>query len=118
MIMEERHLQAEQDKAKREALILAKEKKAREDRERDMIWEEVKYLTCKRLCTMDPNCQRYQVHALKPYVCRECGHSSAYHTIVVDEEKDNDGKNEQRGHKAEIKTSYGVQSTYADSPKP
>ena len=50
--------------------------------------DELQFLTGKRLCTLDPNCPGFQVHALKPNICKECGFSSAYHTIIVEEEEE------------------------------
>jgi hypothetical protein len=47
-------------------------------------YERVKFLTAKRLCSIDPTCPGFQVHAEKPSLCRECGHSEAYHSIVVE----------------------------------
>lgn len=53
-------------------------------------FEEIKFLTAKRRCILDPNCPGFQAHASKPSICKECGHSSVYHTILVDSEENDE----------------------------
>jgi len=36
--------------------------------------------------------QGFQAHALKPSICKECGHSSIYHTIIQSNEVDKEAK--------------------------
>ena len=36
----------------------------------------------------------FQVHASKPFICRECGHCFVYHTIVADDDKPDNTKND------------------------
>ena len=50
--------------------------------------KKIRYLTSKRLCTMDPKCPGFTYETTQPSLCRECGFSVAYHTIVVDEPND------------------------------
>lgn len=78
--LEEQRLQEEEEeRRKRKDLRRQAKNKKKED--------ELQFLTGKRLCTLDPNCPGFQVHALKPNICKECGFSSAYHTIIVEEEE-------------------------------
>jgi alpha-tubulin suppressor-like RCC1 family protein len=75
---EQRLAEEEEERRKRKELRRLAKDKRKED--------ELQFLTGKRLCTLDPNCPGFQVHALKPNICKECGFSSAYHTIIVEEE--------------------------------
>lgn len=45
----------------------------------------IRYLTSKRLCTMDPKCPGFTYEPNQPSICRECGFSVVYHTIVADD---------------------------------
>jgi len=51
---------------------------------KDEAYQRIKFLTAKRLCSIDPRCPGFQVHPLKSSICRECGHSETYHTVVVE----------------------------------
>jgi len=56
--------------------------------ERKQRQEQILYLTSKRLCVLcegTGKCSGFQAHSSKPSICRECGHSSAHHTIIVDD---------------------------------
>jgi hypothetical protein len=85
--LEEQRLQEEEEERRRRKDLRRMAKNKRKE-------DELQFLTGKRLCTLDPNCPGFQVHALKPNICKECGFSSAYHTIVVEEDdgKGRDGK--------------------------
>jgi len=58
-------------------------------REREQRKENIMYLTSKRLCVLcertNNKCPGFQIHSSKPSICRECGHSSTHHSIIVDE---------------------------------
>ena len=75
---EERIREEEEARRRRKDLRRLAKEKAKED--------EMQFLTGKRLCSLDPNCPGFQVHALKPNICKECGFSSAYHTIIVEDD--------------------------------
>lgn len=47
--------------------------------------ENISFLTSTRLCILcegNNKCTGFQVHSSKPSICKECGHSSVYHTII------------------------------------
>mmetsp|Transcript_44779 Transcript_44779/g.136661 ORF Transcript_44779/g.136661 Transcript_44779/m.136661 type:complete len:243 (-) Transcript_44779:481-1209(-) len=67
----------------RERLAEIREREAQEAAAKDRKREEIMFLTSRRFCSLDPSCPGFQVHAEKPSICKECGHSSAYHTITV-----------------------------------
>ena len=64
---EEKLRQEEEDRRARKDLRRMAKNKAKDD--------ELQFLTGKRLCSLDPNCPGFQVHALKPNICKECGYS-------------------------------------------
>eukprot|EP00804_Cyclotella_cryptica_P000759 CCRYP_001016-RA/>CCRYP_001016-RA protein AED:0.33 eAED:0.24 QI:0/0/0/1/1/1/3/0/665 len=76
----------EAEERKRQADISrTKEEEMRLQREQELERQKIRYLTSKRLCTMDPKCPGFTYEVNRPSCCRECGFSVAYHTIVVDE---------------------------------
>ena len=50
--------------------------------------KKIEYLTSKRLCTMDPNCPGFTYEPNQPSICRECGFSVTFHTVVAGDERD------------------------------
>ena len=50
----------------------------------------IKFLTSCRLCTMDPKCPGFTYEPNQPSICRECGYSVVYHTIVANEPSGSD----------------------------
>jgi alpha-tubulin suppressor-like RCC1 family protein len=77
---EERLREEEEERRKKKDLRMLASEKAKD--------AELEFLTGKRLCSLDPNCPGFQVHSLKPNICKECGFSSAYHTTIVEETVD------------------------------
>ena len=89
-----------------ETLQLAEEKRVKEEEgkerqavlaqtERDELkrlgieeaeMKKIEFLTSRRLCTMDDNCSGFTYDTNQPSICRECGFSVVYHTIVVDDD--------------------------------
>jgi len=73
---EENRRQREEIEAARrraQALIDAKNRK---------LQEKLKFLVERRLCTLDDGCPGFQMHAIKESVCKHCGYSHIYHTIL------------------------------------
>jgi len=48
--------------------------------------KKIEFLTSRRLCTMDGDCSGFTYDSNQPSICRECGFSVVYHTIVVDDD--------------------------------
>lgn len=82
-LMEEHEREELEKRLERERMTQIREREAQEAAARDKKREEIMFLTSRRFCTLDPTCPGFQVHAEKPSICKECGHSSAYHTITV-----------------------------------
>jgi hypothetical protein len=89
-ILEMRRQREAAERNRQEAILRAKEDELRRLRQEEIERKKIKYLTSKRLCTMDPKCPGFTYESSQPSICRECGFSVVYHTIVVDE-KDEDG---------------------------
>ncbi|GMI03818.1 hypothetical protein TrLO_g11018 [Triparma laevis f. longispina] len=85
-LTEEHKLRQEEQKLKEEEEARRRRKDLRRLAKQKQKDDEMQFLTGKRLCSLDPNCPGFQVHALKPNICKECGFSSAYHTIIVEED--------------------------------
>lgn len=80
----------EQEEKEEEARVLReREEEENRQREADAEKKKIRYLTSKRLCTMDSTCPGFTYESSTPSVCRECGYSVAFHTIVAGEEDDN-----------------------------
>lgn len=75
----------EAERQLQEALLRAEEDELRQIQEQETERMKIRYLTSKRLCTMDPKCPGFTYDTQRPSLCRTCGFSVAYHTIVVDE---------------------------------
>jgi hypothetical protein len=78
----------QRDKAERvrqEALHRARQDELRQMREQEEEETRIRYLTSRRLCTVDPKCPGFTYEPNQPSICRECGFSVSYHTIVIDE---------------------------------
>lgn len=83
------HRQREETERRRiEELQRSKEDELRRLREEEMEKKKIRYLTSKRLCTMSTDCPGFTYESSQPSICRECGFSVVYHTIVVDEQDD------------------------------
>lgn len=52
----------------------------------DAEMKKIEFLTSRRLCTHDDNCPGFTYDTNQPSICRECGFSVVYHTIVVDDD--------------------------------
>jgi len=84
-IMEQKRLRDEAEKSIQEELERQKEDKLKRQRDADMERKKILYLTSKRLCMLDPKCPGFTYETNQQSICRECGFSVVYHTIVVDE---------------------------------
>lgn len=87
-ILERRRRRDEAERQRQEAIVRAKEEELRLLREEEKERKKIRYLTSKRLCSMDPRCPGFTYESGQPSICRECGFSVVYHTIVVDEHDD------------------------------
>lgn len=81
-LMEQHMKKVAKEKKRNEMKALKKLKELAEVSRKKDKSEEVRFLTSARLCMLcEPGqCTGFQVHATKPNICRECGHSSVYHT--------------------------------------
>jgi len=80
---EQRSREFEEEK-RQESLRQAKEEETKRQREAMAEKEKIQYLTSRRLCTLDPKCPGFTYETTQPSVCRECGFSVVYHTIVAE----------------------------------
>ncbi len=85
-LMEQHMIEVKEERAKN-AQEMMREKQREEFRriinERE---NEVRFLAGKRECTLC-DCKAFQVKSSQPSICRECGHSSIYHTLKVEDEQ-------------------------------
>jgi len=91
-ILEVHRMRDEAERKRQEVLQRAKKDELRRLREEELERKKIAFLTSKRLCTMDPKCPGFTYESSQPSICRECGFSVVYHTIVVDEDPDEDGE--------------------------
>ena len=80
-----KRLREEDENRRLAASARAREEEMKRIAEIEAENQKIKYLTSKRLCTMDPKCPGFTYETNQPSICRECGFSVVYHTIVVDE---------------------------------
>ena len=87
-LADERKIIVEEENKRLELLIKVED----DDMKRREVIEaertKIKYLTSKRLCSMDCTCPGFTYDANLPSICRDCGFSVVYHTIVVEERDD------------------------------
>lgn len=86
-LLETKHLKEQEEKKEQARLLQVQEDEAARQREAEAEKIKILYLTSKRLCTVDPTCPGFTYEPSKPSICRECGYSVAFHTIVTDEHK-------------------------------
>jgi alpha-tubulin suppressor-like RCC1 family protein len=84
-LLETKHRKEQEEKEEQEILLKAQEQEATKQWKIEAEKKKIRYLTSKRLCTMEPNCPGFTYESTKPSICRECGYSVAFHTIVADE---------------------------------
>jgi alpha-tubulin suppressor-like RCC1 family protein len=84
-LSDERRIRDEEESARKELSIKAVEDDIKRCKEIEAERMKIEYLTSKRLCSMDCACPGFTYDANQPSICRECGFSVVYHTIVVDE---------------------------------
>ena len=87
-LADERRIRVEEEKKRLELSIKAEEDDIKRCEEIEAERTKIKYLTSKRLCSMDSTCPGFTYDGNLPSICRECGFSVVYHTIVVDEHDD------------------------------
>ena len=81
-LADEERIREEEEEKKRQTMAQEEEE---ELKHRELIESErnkIQYLTSKRLCSMDPKCPGFTYETTQPSLCRECGFSVVYHTIV------------------------------------
>ena len=82
-----------EEKEEEARLLRVQQEEETRRRKADAEKKKIRYLTSKRLCTMDSTCPGFTYESSTPSVCRECGYSVAFHTIVADaDEKDSEGE--------------------------
>ena len=87
-LLESKRLKEQEEQEERARLLRVQEEEDNMRRKEAEEFEKVRYLTSKRLCTMDSNCPGFTYESNTPSVCRECGYSVAFHTIVTDDKQD------------------------------
>ena len=85
-LLEVKHRKEQEEKEEEARLLQAQQEEATRQREAEEEKEKIRYLTSKRLCTMDSTCPGFTYASSTPSICRECGHSVAFHTIVAEEQ--------------------------------
>lgn len=90
-LLETKHRKEQEEKEEEARLLQVQEEEAARQREAEAEKEKIRYLTSKRLCTMDSTCPGFTYESSTPSICRECGYSVAFHTIVADEQNETDG---------------------------
>ncbi|KAL9185640.1 hypothetical protein ACHAXT_003417 [Thalassiosira profunda] len=86
-LAEERRMHDEADRTKRAAQAQAEADERKRIEEVEAEKRKIEYLTSRRLCTMDRKCPGFTYETNQPSICRECGFSVVYHTIVAEEER-------------------------------
>ena len=86
-LAEERKIKEMEEEKRQKAILRAKEEELKRLQEIEAEKEKIQYLTSKRLCTMDPKCPGFTYETNQPSICRECGYSVVYHTVVAEETK-------------------------------
>jgi len=90
-LLESKHRKEQEEKEEEARLLRVQEEEETRQREAEAEKKKIRYLTSKRLCTMDSSCPGFTYESSTPSVCRECGFSVAFHTIVADEQNDAKG---------------------------
>ena len=75
----------EADRKKRDAQAQAEADERERIEEVEAENQKIQYLTSRRLCAMDRKCPGFTYETNQPSMCRECGFSVVYHTIVAEE---------------------------------
>lgn len=88
-LLETKRRKEQEEKEEEAKALRAQEEEENRLREADAERKKIRYLTSKRLCTMDSTCPGFTYDSGTPSVCRECGYSVTFHTIVATEQKDN-----------------------------
>ena len=83
-LAEEQRIRELEEEKIQESLRRSREEELKRRQEAEAEKEKIRFLTSRRLCTMDPNCPGFTYEATQPSMCRECGFSVVYHTIVAD----------------------------------
>eukprot|EP00984_Skeletonema_dohrnii_P016642 scaffold7443_cov82-Skeletonema_dohrnii-CCMP3373.AAC.4 len=90
-LLESKRRKEQEEKEEVARLLRVQEEEQTRQRAADAEKKKIRYLTSKRLCTMDSSCPGFTYESSTPSVCRECGFSVAFHTIVADEQNGTDG---------------------------
>lgn len=83
-IAEEQRIRELEERKIQELLQCARKEELKQQREAEAEKEKIRFLTSRRLCSMDPNCPGFTYETTQPSMCRECGFSVVYHTIIGD----------------------------------
>ena len=85
-LAEEKRVHEEEDRERQMVSAQLEKDKLTRLGEEDAEMKKIEFLTSRRLCTMDDNCPGFTYDTNQPSICRECGFSVVYHTIVVDDD--------------------------------
>ena len=85
-LAEEKRVKEEEEKDRQGALAQTKKNELKRLGQEEAEMKKIEFLTSRRLCTYDDKCPGFTYDTNQPSICRECGFSVVYHTIVVDDD--------------------------------
>ena len=85
-LAEEKRVQEEEKKERQMVSSQMEKDELKRQGQEEAEMKKIEFLTSRRLCTMDSNCTGFTYDTNQPSICRECGFSVVYHTIVVDDD--------------------------------
>ena len=84
-LAKEQKLREEEERKQQDSIRKAREMELKRLEEIEAENEKIKFLTSRRLCTMDPSCPGFTYDPNQQNMCRECGHSVVFHTRQAEE---------------------------------
>ena len=85
-LAEEKRVKEEEEKERQEALAQTEKNELKRLGQEEAEMKKIEFLTSRRLCSLDDKCPGFTYDTNQPSICRECGFSVVYHTIVVDDD--------------------------------
>lgn len=85
-LAEEKRVQEEEEEEQRQVLAQTEKYELKRLGKEDAEMKKIEFLTSRRLCSLNDKCPGFTYDTNQPSICRECGFSVVYHTIVVDDD--------------------------------
>lgn len=85
-LAEEKRVREEEEKERQVALEQTEKDELKRLGKEEAETKKIEFLTSRRLCTFDSSCPGFTYDTNQPSICRECGFSVVYHTIVVEDD--------------------------------